>query len=63
MKDWEVVANNLKKTGFNVGWISAPDDYGRTIWIVDAHREGTRFVVRADEQLTLGFSLAMLISR
>jgi hypothetical protein len=25
---------------------------GRTIWIVDAHREGKRFVVRADEKLT-----------
>jgi len=25
---------------------------GRTIWITDAHREGKRFVVRADEALT-----------
>jgi hypothetical protein len=25
---------------------------GRTIWIVDAHREGKRFIVRADEKLT-----------
>ena len=25
---------------------------GRTIWIADAHREGKRFVVRADEKLT-----------
>jgi hypothetical protein len=25
---------------------------GRTIWIVDAHRGGKRFVVRADEILT-----------
>ena len=24
----------------------------RTIWIVDAHCEGKRFVVRADEKLT-----------
>ena len=24
----------------------------RTIWIVDAHRDGTRFLVRADEKLT-----------
>jgi hypothetical protein len=41
MKDWEVVANNLKKTGFNVGWVSAVDYEGRTIWIVDAHRDGS----------------------
>jgi hypothetical protein len=25
---------------------------GRTIWIADAHRDGKRFVVRADEKLT-----------
>jgi hypothetical protein len=25
---------------------------GRTIWIVDAHRDGKRFIVRADEKLT-----------
>jgi hypothetical protein len=24
----------------------------RTIWIVDVHRDGKRFVVRADEKLT-----------
>jgi hypothetical protein len=25
---------------------------GRTLWIVDSHRDGKRFVVRADEKLT-----------
>ena len=25
---------------------------GRMIWIADAHRDGKRFVVRADEKLT-----------
>jgi hypothetical protein len=25
---------------------------GRTIWIADAHRDGKRYVVRADEKLT-----------
>ena len=34
------------------GWVSALDRKGRTIWIVDAHRDGTRFMVRADEMLT-----------
>jgi len=30
------------------------DCQGRTIWIVDAHRDdGRRFVVRADEKLTV----------
>jgi hypothetical protein len=33
--------------------VSAIDSNGRTIWIVDAHRDnGKRFVVRADEKLT-----------
>jgi hypothetical protein len=25
---------------------------GRTIWIADAHRDGQRFIVHADEKLT-----------
>jgi hypothetical protein len=28
------------------------DSNGRTIWIVDAHRDGTRFVVHAEEKLS-----------
>jgi hypothetical protein len=53
MKDLEVVADNLKKAGWSWGWVSASDSQGRTIWIVDAHRDdGRRFVVRADEKLT-----------
>ena len=36
-----------------MGWVSAVDSQGRTIWIVDAHRDdGKRFVVRSDEILT-----------
>jgi hypothetical protein len=31
---------------------SSLDLEGRTIWIVDAHRDGKRFIVRADEMLT-----------
>ena len=50
---WEIVADNLKKRGWSLGWVSALDSKGRTIWIVDAHRgHGKRFVVRADELLT-----------
>jgi hypothetical protein len=32
--------------------VSAVDSQGRTIWIVDAHGYGKRFIVRADEILT-----------
>jgi hypothetical protein len=35
-----------------LGWFSAVDSDGRTIWIVDAHRDGKRFIVRADEKLS-----------
>jgi hypothetical protein len=53
MKYWEVIADNLSKAGWSLGWVSAVDFQRRTIWIVDAHRgDGKRFVVRADEKLS-----------
>jgi hypothetical protein len=48
VKDWEIIADNLKKAGLSLGWVSAVDSRGRTIWIADAHRgDGKRFVVCA----------------
>jgi hypothetical protein len=48
-----IIADNLSKAGWSLGWVSAIDSNGRTIWIADAHRgNGKRFVVRADEKLT-----------
>ena len=35
-----------------LGWVSAIDSAGRTMWIIDADGYGKRFVVRADEKLT-----------
>ena len=52
VKQWEVVADNLSKAGWSLGWVSALDVEGRTIWIVDAHGCGKRFIVRTDEKLT-----------
>ena len=53
MKYWEIIADNLLDAGFSLGWVSALDLEGRTIWIVDAHRgDRMRFIVRADEKLT-----------
>jgi hypothetical protein len=52
VKYWEIIADNLKKRGWSLGWVSALDSCGRTIWIVDAHRQRKRFVVRGDEKLT-----------
>jgi hypothetical protein len=52
VKYWEIISDNLKKAGFSLGWVAALDVEGRTIWIVDAHGYGKRFIVRADEILT-----------
>jgi hypothetical protein len=32
----ELIAANLSKAGWSLGWVSAIDRKGRTIWIVDA---------------------------
>jgi hypothetical protein len=50
-KDWEIIADRLSKARWSLGWVSALDVQGRTIWIVDAHRDGQRFIVHADEKL------------
>jgi hypothetical protein len=52
MKYWEIIADNLSKAGWSYGYVSALDREGRTSWIVDAHRDGKRFVVRANVKLT-----------
>jgi uncharacterized DUF497 family protein len=45
-------ADNLKKRGFSLGYVSAVDSERRTIWIADAHRgDAKRFIVGADEKL------------
>ena len=52
VKRWEIIADNLSKAGWSLGWVSALDRKGRTIWIVDAHGYGKRFIVWAEELLT-----------
>jgi len=62
VKSWEIIADRLKKAGWSLGWVSAVDSQGRTIWIVDAHRDdGKRFVVRTDEKLTAFVELDSVI--
>jgi hypothetical protein len=48
----QIIADNLHDAGWSLGWVSTIDSQGRTIWIVDAHGYGKRFIVRADEKLT-----------
>ena len=52
LKCWEIIAKSLKKAGWSLGYVSAVDSTGRTIWTVDAHSEGKRFIARAEEKLT-----------
>jgi hypothetical protein len=52
-RDWELIADNLSASGWSWGCVVTVDREGRTIWIVDAHRDnGKRFVVRSDEMLS-----------
>ena len=61
MKNWEIIADNLSKAGWSLDWVSAVDCEGRTIWIADAHRDGKRYFVRADEKLTAFLELERAI--
>jgi hypothetical protein len=61
VKNWEIIADNLSKAGWSWGCISAIDSSWRTIWIVDAHGYGKRFVVRADQMLTAFIELERAI--
>ena len=61
VKYWEIIAGNLHKAGWSLGWVSALDIEARTIWIVDAHGYGKRFIVRADEMLTAFMKLESAI--
>jgi len=54
MKYWEIIADNPSNASWSWGCVSAVDSNGRIIFVADAHRDdGKRFVVRADEKLTV----------
>jgi hypothetical protein len=62
VKNWELVAEKLSKSGWSLGCVSAVDSEGRTIWIADAHRDdGKRLVAHADEKLTAFLELESAI--
>jgi hypothetical protein len=61
LKSWEIIADKLSKSGWSLGWVSALDSEGRTMWIVDAHRDNDkRFVVRSDEKLSAFLELEQI---
>jgi len=45
VKNWEIIADNVKKAGWSLGWVSAVDSEGRTIWIADAHRQKVEKII------------------
>jgi hypothetical protein len=62
VKSWEIIANNLRKAGWNCGSISSTDHEGRQFWVVAAERgDSGRFIVRADEKLTAFLELEAVI--
>ena len=52
MKYWETIADYLSKADWSRGVITSMDSEGRDIVVVDDHRDGKRYVVRAYEKLT-----------
>ena len=62
VKSWEIIADNLGKAGWSWGCVSVVIREGRIIWVADAHRDdGKRFVVHADEKLTVFMELELAI--
>jgi hypothetical protein len=62
VKYWEIIYCNLKKRGWSLGYVSAVNSRGRTIFVGDAHRGDAKcFLVRADEKLTAFMELEAAI--
>ena len=61
MKYWEIIAERLSKSGWSWGWVSVVSAEGRQIFVVDAHRDGQRHIVRSDELLTAFLTLDVQI--
>jgi hypothetical protein len=43
-KYWEIIADKLSKAGWSLGWVSAIDSEGRTIWIVRSDEKLAAFL-------------------
>jgi hypothetical protein len=48
-EDWEIIATNLTRELWSWSCIVSMDSERRDIFVVQAHRDGKRFIVRADE--------------
>ena len=61
MKYWEVIADKLHAAGWSWGYCSAATKDGWRWWIVDAHREGRRYIVHSDELLSAFLELELTL--
>lgn len=61
MKYWEIIAGKLSAAGVSWAYCSAVTHDGWH-WMVDAHREGRRYIVHSDDLLSAFLELeAMLL--
>ena len=56
MKYWEIIADRLHAEGWSYGIAEHFTQHG-FLYCVDAHRDGKRFIVKADDLLTAFLSL------
>jgi hypothetical protein len=56
MKYWEIIADRLHAEGWSYGIAEHFTEHG-FVFCVDAHRDGKRFIVKADDLLTAFLSL------
>ncbi len=52
MKYWEIIADNLSKSGWSWGYASVINLAGQTVFIVDAQGDNRKYVVQSDEMLS-----------
>jgi len=50
VKYWELIACNLKKRGWSLGYVSAMDSRGRTIFVADANHKKQARIPNSDRQ-------------
>jgi len=61
---WEIIADNLSKAGWSLGYVAAIDREERTIWIADTHRDdGRRFVAVASANRSTACCNARMAAR
>jgi hypothetical protein len=56
-----IVADNLSKSRFEFGWVSAVRSHRRPIWIRGRRSRRPKTIVRADEKLTAFLELETAI--